>query len=139
MTETEEIVDLVREWAPRSTLTEHTTLEGDLGVYGDDLDELLEEYAERFHVDLSTYRWYFHTREEGWNLGGIFFRSPDRRVPRIPITVAMLRDFASAGVWSVDYPAHELPRRRYDLLTNRSCVVLFLVVALAVLLATLLV
>jgi len=34
-------------------------------VYGDDLDESLEECAERFHVDLSTYRRYFHTGEEG--------------------------------------------------------------------------
>jgi hypothetical protein len=106
----------------RGQLTEATALQSDIGVYGDDMDNLLTAYAERFGVDLSGYRWYFHTGEEGIGLGGLFFPPPNARVQEIPITVAMLHDFAQRGRWSMEYPEHRPPRFRPDILINQLVV-----------------
>jgi hypothetical protein len=103
-------------------MNESTALEEDLGVYGDDMNELIEEYSKRFNVDVSDYRWYFHTGEEGVgliNIGGMISPPPDARVPHIPITIGMLSDFANKGRWSIVYPEHSLPERRHDLMINR--------------------
>jgi hypothetical protein len=116
----DEIAQLVREQTGfRGPLAVSTTLQGDLGVYGDDMYALLKAYAERFGVDLSEYRWYFHTGEEGFNLGGLFVAPPNRRVQAIPITLAMLQEFANGGAWSVSYPPHEEPGFRGDILINQ--------------------
>ncbi len=63
----------------RGPLTEATTLQSDIGVYGDDMGELLAAYAERFGVDIAGYLWYFHTGEEGCccSIGGAFFPPPN--------------------------------------------------------------
>src|SRR6202163_3555503 len=39
-----------------------------------------------FERPLSAYLWYFHTGEEGFNIGGLFFRPPNAKVREIPIT-----------------------------------------------------
>lgn len=106
---------------------EATSLQ-ELGVYGDDWDELMTAYAERFRVDMSEYLWYFHTREEGQSIGGLVFRPPNRGVHQIRVRIAMLREFAGSGKWSIDYPQHRLPNRRYDLLINATIVGLFVLV-----------
>ena len=119
MTETKEIIDFVRsETGHREDMTDNTTLQDDIGIWGDDVSELLENYAKRFSVDMSSFLWYFHTREEGTSPGSLFFKPPNERVEQIPITVAMLRDFANTGTWSVVYPDHYIPKRRTDLLIN---------------------
>ena len=119
MTETKDIIDFVRsETGYHEDMTDNTTLQDDIGIWGDDVFELLENYAERFSVDMSSFLWYFHTREEGRNLGGLFFKEPNERVEQIPITVAMLCDFANTGIWSVVYPDHHIPKRRIDLLIS---------------------
>ncbi len=33
-------------------------------------------------------------------------------------TVEMLTEFANSGKWSVDYPQHEIPKRRLDVLLD---------------------
>ena len=101
----------------RSHVTEATSLQ-DVGLYGDDLGYLMLEYSKRFAVNLDSYIWYFHTCEEGFSPGGLFFRSPDMRVKRIPITIGMLYEFAQAGRWDVQYPAHSVPRWRLDVLVD---------------------
>jgi hypothetical protein len=115
----------VAEWVQSETgwsqpVTASTRLAEDIGVYGDDWHELMEAYSAHFQVNMARNVWYFHTGEEGFNCGGVLFAAPYRRVNRIPVTVAMLCDYAHAGEWSIDYPQHELPRRRYDLLINRG-------------------
>ena len=66
MTETKEIIDFVRsETGHREDMADNTTLQDDIGIWGDDVSELLENYAKRFSVDMSSFLWYFHTREEG--------------------------------------------------------------------------
>ena len=79
-------------------------IQNDLGCYGDDFHELIDEYSKKFKVDLTFYLWYFHTREEGNNLGGTFFRAPNERVKRIPVTPTLLLEFANKGKWDLQYP-----------------------------------
>ena len=100
-------------------VSESADLDREIGVFGDDMQDLLEAYAERFDVDMTSYLWYFHTGEEGVNLGGLFFKPPYCRVKRIPVTLAVLLRSARTGVWSVDYPYHFLPSRRLDMLVNQ--------------------
>lgn len=101
---------------------------GSLGIDGDDAFEFMEKYAETFRVNLDDYRWYFHGGEEGVNYGSLFSKAPYERVDRIPISIALLLNSANAGYWPADYPPHELPKRRYDILFNQ---VFFGVVVLA--------
>jgi hypothetical protein len=108
-------------------LAPETELERDLGVLADDFHELMRKFAERFGTDMSGYRWYFHTGEEGPSPGGLFFAPPYRRVEQIPVTLQMLVDSARAGKWLVEYPPHALPRMRWDILINQLLVGGFLV------------
>ena len=98
-----------------------------LGIDGDDGSEFIEAFAAHFDVDVSGYRWYFHHGEEGWSLGGLFFRSPDRRVQRLPITPPILMDAIRTKHWPIDYPAHQLPSVRWDIPINQALTVLILV------------
>jgi acyl carrier protein len=102
----------------RSALTEETSLLGDLGVYGLDMYALLVRYSERFGVEISGYRWYFHTSEDGLSIGALFSRPPHKRVKHIPITIGMLHEMAQAGRWTIQYPDHNLPAYRLDVLIN---------------------
>ena len=112
----EQIASFVREQTGASApLAATTDLHADLGVDGDDMCELISEYSRRFAVNIAGYRWYFHCGEEGLPLlGWLFFPPPYRRVERIPITPAMLHQYAIEHRWSLDYPPHTLPKRRYD-------------------------
>jgi Protein of unknown function (DUF1493) len=112
--------------ANRAYVTEGTSLQDDIGLYGDDIDHLMLEYSKRFGVDLSGYLWYFHTGEDGFGIGALLFRPPDMRVKRIPITVGMLHDFANQGRWAVEYPMHELPRWRMDVTIDVLLAIVFI-------------
>ncbi len=91
----------------------------EIGLIGDDFEDLMELYASRFNVDMTSYLWYFHTDEEGSpGLGGYFFRPPNERVTRIPVTPRMMLDFANSGKWAIVYPEHTIPKRRWDLTFN---------------------
>ena len=117
----DEIADFVCEQTGHAHVTPTTRLVEDTGADGDDMFELMERYSERFDVDLSTYRWYFHHGEEGgWcSFGGLFFAPPYKRVQHMPITVAMLHQFAEQKRWGIQYPDHKLPKRRIDMLINQ--------------------
>jgi len=114
----EQINDFIKEKAGSDELKPGDDLMYDQGVSGDDFDELITGYAETFHVDMTSYLWYFHTDEEGNNMGGVFFKPPNERVPHIPVTPAMLLDFANKGHWDVHYPPHKMPKRRWDIIFN---------------------
>jgi hypothetical protein len=132
MLEITDIINFLEKHIGLDEIYEDSDIEKDLSCYGDDFDELMEAYAAEFHVDMSQYLWYFHTREEGAGngLGGFFFKPPNERVPRIAVTPKMLLNFAETGRWQIQYPEHELPKRRYDLLINNILFILFLVLAL---------
>lgn len=116
-----EIIEFLKEKTGADEITESSDVGNDLGVDGDDYIELLAEFSEKYNVDTTPCLWYFHYSEEGsWNsLGNLFFKSPDKRVEYIPITPTMLAGFTRAGKWNVQYPAHKIPARRYDILFNQ--------------------
>lgn len=125
-----DIIDLVKEKSGADDVNELTDIFEDLGCVGDDFHELIEEYAKKYNVDMTSYLWYFHADEEGgWNsIGNIFFKPPYQRVKRIPVTPLMLLKFAMQKKWEVSYPEHHLPKRRYDIIINRIMVILFIIV-----------
>jgi Protein of unknown function (DUF1493) len=122
----DEVAQFVRDETGYKNISPETKLVEDIGSDGDDMFEFMQHYSKRFAVDLSSYRWYFHHREEGsWSLGGLFFAPPYDRVSHLPITVGMLHDFAQQKRWALSYPEHQLPKHRIDLYINQ---VLFLVI-----------
>lgn len=96
---------------------------GQLGIEGDDAFEFIEAFANRFSVDMSGYRWYFHHAEEGVNTGSLFFRSPDQRVERIAITPDILGEAIRTKRWPLQYPTHKVPSVRWDTRLNQAIVV----------------
>jgi hypothetical protein len=128
MTDITEIIEFVKEETGARNVTEDSDIETGLGCYGDDFDELIEKYSKSFNVDMSTYLWYFHTGEEGYgSIGGLFFKPPNSRVQRIPVTPKMLLEFAQEGKWSIEYPKHKIPEKRYDVLVNQIVLVTFVI------------
>ena len=119
-TKREEIDALVRKHVVvRGALSERTDLCGELGIVDLDLEELLDEFAERFGVDMSGYLWYFHSDEEGVSPGRWFFPAPQDRVTKIPLRLGILHRAAELGRWPVEYPEHSLPARRWDVVFNQ--------------------
>jgi hypothetical protein len=102
----------------------------DHGCTGADFTALITDFAHRFRVDVTPYRWYFHTNEEETTIGGMFFKPPHERVARIPITPLLLCEFANSGRWDVPYPEHEIPSSRADILI--TILVIFAVIFLLV-------
>jgi hypothetical protein len=103
----------------------------ELGVTGDEFDILICKYSEKYGVDLNDYLWYFHHDEEGLNLpGALFFKPPNGRVKRIPVTPNMLADFANQKKWGVEYPKHYIPEKRYDLVINNVFYSMLLIILL---------
>lgn len=96
----------------------NTDLVNDLGVWGDDFFELIEDFSREFQVDISSFRWYFHSGEEGLNIGSGIFRPPNERVERIPVTLEVLAEAAEKQRWIVEYPPHQLPAHRFDIWLN---------------------
>lgn len=124
----EEIYGLIQEFnTTGEELTPETDIFRDLNIYGDDFHELMDSYSAKFNVKMDNYLWYFHTDEEGsGGLGGLFFKSPYDRVNRIPVTPEILSNFAKCGVWMMNYPEHEIPKHRHDLMINKIVLMLIL-------------
>ena len=123
----QEIDNFVKEMAGLDDLKPGDDLMNDLGVIGDDFHDLMAAYSKHFNVDMSTYLWYFHAKDEGaWtSIGSSFFRPPYQRVEYIPVTPSLLLEMANKGVWDIQYPPHKLPRRRWDMIIDQ---VFFLIV-----------
>lgn len=125
----DEIIKLIEDLSGVSDISEDSDIFSDIGLVGDDFDEFLEKYSEKYKVDMTEYLWYFHTDEEGaWNsIGGIFFAPPNKKVKRIPVTPKLLLNFIKIGKWNLKYPAHAIPKRRYDILINQLLTVAFVI------------
>ena len=88
-------------------------------ITGDDADDFIRQFADTFDVDMSDYLWYFHHEEEGGlDVGSLFFKTPNRRVSRIPITIKVLADSITSKNWAVQYPDHQIPNTRKDVIAN---------------------
>lgn len=110
----ESIFDFVAEYSGKNGLNENSDIEMEFGVYGDDWHEMMEKFGSKYQVDMTSYLWYFHTREEGFGIGGLLFKPPNERVKRIPITPNDLLRIATKQKWDIEYPEHKLPKKRYE-------------------------
>jgi hypothetical protein len=119
MPTTNEIIEFVKKNTGLKNITSDTDI-FDIGVVGDDFHELIEEFAKTYSVNMTNYLWYFHADEEGGrgSIGGLFFDPPYKKVNRISVTPLLLTEFANKGKWEIEYPKHQIPKRRYDLLIN---------------------
>lgn len=128
MAEVSEIIEFLKDRTGAGNVSENTDIANDLGVDGDDYDELIREFSKKYNVDVSSCLWYFHWSEEGsWNsIGGTIFQSPDKRVEHIAVTPIMLSEFTKAGKWNIEYPDHKLPKWRYDIIINQILVIVFI-------------
>lgn len=99
----------------------------ELGVEGDDFSELIESFSSTFNVDISNYRWYFHSNDEGTNLFSFMFRPPNKKVSRIPITPELLLRISKTKSWDISYPNHEVPENRNDISFSWLLLILIIV------------
>ena len=104
----------------------------DFGVFGDDLFELIEVFSENYSVNVDDFLWYFHSPEEASSLFGMIFLPPNKRVSRIPITPDMLVQYANQKCWGVEYPTHEIPNRRWDILLSQLLFIVLLIALVTV-------
>ena len=126
MIKIEEIINFIEGETGLDTLKEDSDIY-EHGVSGDDFDELIGKYSLKYNVKMDSYLWYFHADEEGQNIGAIFFKPPNKRVVRIPITPMILLTFANKGSWEIDYPKHQLPKYRFDIIINQILFTAFLI------------
>ncbi len=92
---------LAEEWGMRpERIHEHSRLEEDLGMTGDDASDFLMDFAEQFAVDLAGLDFHKHFGPEGFNLFWLLDK-PEWMLDqgRFPVTVAHLVAVAKAGRW----------------------------------------
>jgi len=109
----EEIIDFIEKEFWKSNLNSNSDIFNQLGISGDDCDDFLVKYSEKYQVDMSDFLWYFHHEEEASSIFGFLFKPPNKRVQRIPITPKMLAKFSNSKKWNIDYPEHKLPKYRF--------------------------
>lgn len=116
----DDIIDLLVEQSrvPRARIMPDSDLESELGITGDDHFQLMEEFMKRFEVNMLEYRWYFHCAEEGTAIFSRIFKPPNKRVEHIPVTPAVLLQAAELRRWPLTYPAHSLPKHRWDVILS---------------------
>lgn len=113
-------------WDWRRPLADDADLFDALGIDGDEGGDFMEAFVARFDVDATAYRWYFHHADEGWNIGGLFYKPVHQRFGRIPITLAVLTEAVRTKRWPIAYPDHVVPGRRWDMVINQVFAVVML-------------
>jgi len=107
----EDILALAAEYSGgKSNGSERDDLLGAFGMSGDDANEFLEAYADKYGVDMSEFRWEFHyIADEPPYRRRVFPLDKDGKViPFMPVTLPQLVRAAGAGRWRFDYPEHTL-------------------------------
>lgn len=122
---TNNLIDFIKDLSGTDDVQADSDIFNDMGMVGDDFHEMIEKYAAKYSVEMNDYLWYFHADEEGQSIGGQFVTPPYDRVKRIPVTPGMLTNFANKGKWGIQYPEHNLPKKRYDILINQIIVGVF--------------
>ncbi|REA57789.1 hypothetical protein DSL64_22915 [Dyadobacter luteus] len=112
-----EMVEFVRDLTGNDKIREHTDIL-DSGCVGDDFHELIEKFSDRYHGDMNAYLWYFHGDEEGFNIGGLFYKPPYDQVKRIPVTPALLAEISGVGRWNIEYPDHVISSKHNDIIAR---------------------
>lgn len=110
----EDVINFLKNQSLVDEIDPQTNICDDIGMRGDDFDEMMMAYAGKFSVDMTDYLWYFHSEEEGsWTSISLFPRA-NEQVKRIPITPTMLTDFANSGKWNVVYPEHKITLTEFN-------------------------
>ncbi|PWJ30950.1 DUF1493 family protein [Sediminitomix flava] len=131
MKSVDDVIILIKKYAGTEEVYPDTDINKDLNIYGDDFNDLLEEYSVIADVDMSEFLWYFHYKGEGWNFGDLIFRPPNKRVKRIKLTPQILYNFTLDGKWGIKYPKHSVPSIRYDIIGSVIvCAVLIILIFL---------
>lgn len=78
-----------------------TDVVNESGIYGEDVWDLVNEFAKRFSVGMDGFRWYHHTGEEGCNPLWLLIKPWWARKTHVPIRLFDLVESARAGVWCV--------------------------------------
>ncbi len=104
-----------------------------LGVVGDNFHEMIDKYTKIYELDMTEYLWYFHADEEGQNLGAIFFKPPYLKVERIPVTPKLLAKYAKTKKWTIKYPKHKLPNKRYDINISKIFLIISIILIIWIL------
>ncbi len=86
------------------TIQLDTDVVDDLRIYGDDVWELVETFAEEFSVEMGGFRWCHHSGPEGCNPLWLLFPPWWARKKHVPIRLGDLVESARRGVWAVQYP-----------------------------------
>jgi len=101
----EKVESLIKEFAGNDiSIGEHTSIQYDLGIEGDDAGDLMEEYSRRFSVNLDGFIFekYFDY-EGGFNpvvyLSSLLKREKNK-TRKVSLTVAMLVDGCKRGRWN---------------------------------------
>ncbi|GAA4066370.1 hypothetical protein GCM10022389_08910 [Flavobacterium cheonanense] len=131
----EEIINFIEKEFWKSNLNSDSDVFKEVRIDGDDCEELLVKYSEKYSVDMNNFLWYFHYQEEGslsFSIGNLFFKNPRQRVKEIPITPKMLTEFANSKKWTIDYPEHKLPKHRYDIFINRVLIISIIIIIILV-------
>jgi hypothetical protein len=84
-----------------------TDVVDDARIYGDDVWELVEEFARRFNVRMDGFRWHHHSGPEGCNPLWLVFKPWWAHKTHVPIRLSDLVESARRGVWVVRYPPSE--------------------------------
>lgn len=77
-----------------------TDINRELGIEGDDANELMPEFFERFSINIDNYDPYRYFVPEGYDFFS-FRRGKDRR-GKIPITLGMLYLAAKRKIWDTE-------------------------------------
>lgn len=71
----------------------------------------LKLYAMRFGVNVSSYKWWFHHRDDGVLAMPLVAVDEAGEEIHIPLDAGMLAGFAERGRWDLAYPKHRLALR----------------------------
>jgi hypothetical protein len=102
----EELEAFVRrevDMARGKTLVRTLSLEIDLNLTGDDADDFMGKYFEKFKVQHGDFEFQRYFSEEGFSLfeiiGMIFSKKMREKYNKKPLTLAMLEKAIQVGVW----------------------------------------
>ena len=103
----EEVIKIVAEKSgkPASSISESSTLLGDLGLDGDDAWEVIERCHDKYNVDFSSFYFSKHFRNEPCFKGIVYFyrkiKYKDEHIAskKEPVTVSQLIKSCESGSW----------------------------------------
>lgn len=78
----QDIIEFIEKEFWKSNLQSDSDIFKTLGIIGDDSDELMMKYHEKYNVNMDTFLWYFHYEDEASinSIGSLIYKTPDKLV-----------------------------------------------------------